>query len=504
MEEKEKKKVWKNKVSELNFHFEKINKVVNQLPNEELKPFWSKESKEIAKGLWLPNGSGKTTHLLSLPNSTLNKTSMGRSWFEIKKNSSKPCPKVPKTKVTPNKGVKTIKIRLFPNAEEKEKLTESFLQWRWYYNALIDILKEETPSTINKISIRKLFRSYEYISKECGNVTLQEFVKLSKDSKPKFPKPPWWEKVHNLIPRGVIGNLVGSLKSAKTNKQRGNIKSFSFSYRSKKEPKDYLSFDDGYNYPKFIRNIKSNYWFRVPGFKHGNRRKAISFQDILKTVPNKGLEIFYEKFTGKYFLHYPVPTDWFPEGDIRNERQDSYSPNGNLISLDPGVRKFMVGYDPKGNVFYIGQGASLKLGKLLLEVDTKKEKYFLWKRIKNLINELHWKTISFLLSNYDTILLPSFDVSQMVRGRKLSKKTKRLMCMFSFYSFKQKLLWKAGVYSKKVHIVDESFTSQTCGSCGNLTKVKGKEIYKCKTCDFTLDRDFNGARNILIKNYNLI
>ena len=59
--------------------------------------------------------------------------------------------------------------------------------------------------------------------------------------------------------------------------------------------------------------------------------------------------------------------------------------------------------------------------------------------VKNLIAELHWKTISFLIENYDTIILPDFRVSEMVRKKKLSRNTKRLMCMFSFFSFKEKL-----------------------------------------------------------------
>ena len=57
--------------------------------------------------------------------------------------------------------------------------------------------------------------------------------------------------------------------------------------------------------------------------------------------------------------------------------------------------------------------------------------------VKNLVNELHWKTISFLIKNYDVILLPDFRVKQMVKGRKLAKITKRLMMMFSFYKFQR-------------------------------------------------------------------
>ena len=37
--------------------------------------------------------------------------------------------------------------------------------------------------------------------------------------------------------------------------------------------------------------------------------------------------------------------------------------------MDPGIRKFLVGYDPTGESIFIGEGASLELTKLLYEVD---------------------------------------------------------------------------------------------------------------------------------------
>ena len=73
------------------------------------------------------------------------------------------------------------------------------------------------------------------------------------------------------------------------------------------------------------------------------------------------------------------------------------------------------------------------------------------------------------------------------------------MNMFSFYKFKEKLKYKCSVYGKKLYIVDESFTSKTCGSCGSMNDMKGKEVYKCKSCGLEVDRDINGSRNILLK-----
>ena len=124
-----------------------------------------------------------------------------------------------------------------------------------------------------------------------------------------------------------------------------------------------------------------------------------------------------------YFLHYPVDRNWFPEEDRRNESQVKFISEGDrVISLDPGVRKFLVGYDPRGESIFIGEDSHVELTKLLVEIDKteiSKDKSILWRKTKNLVSELHWKTISFLVENYDIILLPDFRVSQMVKGKKL-------------------------------------------------------------------------------------
>ena len=109
--------------------------------------------------------------------------------------------------------------------------------------------------------------------------------------------------------------------------------------------------------------------------------------------------------------------------------------------------------------------------------------------------------------NFDVILLPSFGTSDMVRKyrgtrrRKISKDTCRKMLMFSHYRFKLRLLQKATEHGKNVIIVNEAYTSKTCGRCGSIHhKLGDKKVFKCPVCDFKTDRDLNGARNILLRN----
>jgi IS605 OrfB family transposase len=276
------------------------------------------------------------------------------------------------------------------------------------------------------------------------------------------------------------------------------------SYQSRKGNEEIVHFEDK-NYPAFLRDIESKYWYRCKGTRLDKRtRKYITYKEINS---GKGLEIIHEKDTDRYFYHVPIEEDWFPDDDIRNENQISRSEEGNeseshrrIISLDPGVRKFLVGYDYRGEVIFVGEGANKRMIELLLETNEDYRNPKLWRKIKNYVSELHNKVVKFLVSNYDEIILPEFRVSEMMRGKRLSRMTKRLLNMFSFWKFRDKLENRCLREGKKLYIVDESFTSKTCGNCGNLKDMKGEEVYKCEECGIEIDRDVNGARNIFLKN----
>lgn len=376
-----------------------------------------------------------------------------------------------------------------------------FEQFRWYYNTVLTIVylhfndKNKHITDKNKYSartIRDLVMKYDYIEEIKDNFCFQDYV-YNEDRK-AFPKPEWWDKVHSRLPRGAVNKFIYSLNSALTNYKRKNNKGFDMKFMTKKSPTEYLHFEDK-QYPTFIRNIKSHYWFR-----DSKGRRKISYADIKST---KGLEIIYEKEPGKYFLHCPIERDWFPKDDRRGDNQAKFVSKGKrVISLDPGVRKFLVGYDPRGKCIFFGDKACKELTSLLYEVDEYPSNK-LWKRIKNMVSELHWKCISFLMKHYDIILLPDFRVSQMIRGKKLTRITKRLLSMFSFHSFKEKLKYKCQSYGKRLIIVDESYTSCTCGRCFEINKVGSNEVYNCSYCDLEIDRDVSGARNIMIKNLSL-
>jgi IS605 OrfB family transposase len=384
---------------------------------------------------------------------------------------------------------------------------------RWYYNTALSILNLEayrTKSSISELiySLRDILNKYVYSEREQINTGLygNKYIMciqslLYNEENNSVPINPNIGVVHNRIPRGSVLKLIYAFKSALSNLKNGNISQFELKFVSKKHDKAFSHFEDS-SFPKILTKIKSRYFY-----KSGDRKRGvISFKDIFNNTKKRGVELIHDKLTDKFYLHYPVEYDWRVEEVIKNDNQGLDNSSPSIISLDPGVRKFLVGYDPDGKLISFGDGASLELTRLLLMIDKEPIRSIqkkLWRRIKNLVTEVHNKTIAFLINYYDIILLPDFRVQGMIKGRKISRMTKRLMMMFRFHEFKEKLKWKCEMNNKKLIIVDESFTSKTCGRCGCLNDVKGSETYVCMSCSFIVDRDENGARNIFIKNVSL-
>ena len=121
-------------------------------------------------------------------------------------------------------------------------------------------------------------------------------------------------------------------------------------------------------------------------------------------------------------------------------------------------------------------------------------------KIDDLISDLHRRVAHFLVTNFDVILLPKFetkDMSSKVK-RKIHSKTVRSMLGLRHYQFQQMMIWMCEKYGKILQIVNESWTSKTMSWSGAIKSNLGGS----KTIsddNITVDRDVNGARNILLR-----
>jgi len=183
-----------------------------------------------------------------------------------------------------------------------------------------------------------------------------------------------------------------------------------------------------------------------------------------------------------------------------------------IIALDPGVRTFQTAFSPGSAISY-GEGfvnerlvpLRLELDRLLSARDKLKQeessKQWVIDRLvhinrrihrirakpKNLVEDLHRRIAYDLVSNYDIILLPTFETKRMAqkshetRQRFIRRKTVRSMLGLAHYKFKQTLKWMVVKYGKTVVDVNESYTSKTLWDGSMLTNFKGKASTRCSS-----------------------
>jgi len=194
---------------------------------------------------------------------------------------------------------------------------------------------------------------------------------------------------------------------------------------------------------------------------------------------------------------------------------------GRIVAIDPGVRTFATCFSLDECV-RIGEGSFARIVRLAHHLDDlfsrldpkckignvgarrrhrmREAASRMRAKIRDLVDDLHWQTISRLLDRYDVILLPTFETSQMVTRatRRIRKKSVRAMLTLAHYRFAQRLKWKAEALGKSVISVNEAYTSKTVSWTGEVIANLGgrKSITRNGV---TVNRDDNGARGILLR-----
>ena len=119
-----------------------------------------------------------------------------------------------------------------------------------------------------------------------------------------------------------------------------------------------------------------------------------------------------------------------------------------------------------------------------------------------MVDELHWKTINFLIHNFRNILLGDMSAKSIVSNNKsvLSKEAKVACLKTRYFEFRQRLKYKCELTRTNYRLVNECYTSKICSNCGHYKEeLKGEKLYNCNKCNISIDRDINGCRNIMIK-----
>ena len=201
-----------------------------------------------------------------------------------------------------------------------------------------------------------------------------------------------------------------------------------------------------------------------------------------------------------FSLHIP----YYTERKVDNSKHE-------IVGIDPGLKTFLTCVS-NNHIYKIGNNIINKFRPKLEYIDklnlinnkrTRKRVLKIYTKMKNQIIDLHWKSINYLLKikNSGGIIIGNLSTKDVSSKKKhLQPMYKRLLGMLSLYKFRDRLKFKCDEYNIPYVLSDESYTSKTCCKCSHLNdKIKHRTL-KCSKCNYKIDRDINGALNILFKN----
>lgn len=423
--------------------------------------------------------------------------------------------------------LKALKIKLKPNNKQKELFNEWFNTTNYLYNKTIECVNKKIKTPLDFQGLRDLLvtnetkKNNDYYDEVVKKIKeLEKYKKLLElnnknkektkinlitsminDLKNKKKKLPieknnnvnYWElKTPKEIRAGAVNDVCKAYKTGFSNLKNGTIRFFNMKYRKNNNPKK--SFLIAKN---IIENKNGNLKIAPSFFKENNT--SCFFKMGKKTLKkHKNIEIKNDcriiKNNHNYFLVVPVET--------QIQEINQYI---NYCGIDPGVRTFMTSFG--NNSFTEYDYKKKNIDDLDKKIDTLK---CLKKRIKkrklvriqtdkeNLINELHWKTINHLTKSNDILFYGDIKSHNIVKNKN-NKRLNRDINNLKFFTFKQRLLFKAIERGKKVFEIKEQYTTKTCSFCGMLNEPRMSKVYECKSCNKKVGRDINASKNILMK-----
>ena len=376
--------------------------------------------------------------------------------------------------------LRAIKIRLYPNKEQEQKINKTLGCYRFVYNHMLSIKQEAYNKDKTKLGLCELSKyfhgtllnddQYAWLKEENTNV-MKQAIRHMLSSYNKFFKQ------HNGFPK---------FKSKKY-KQSALFPINAISRRNTFETRHITLTQP-------LKNIKFRcsdlYFSRLQKYNNNIRSATLS-----KTK------------SGKYFLSIIV--------EMEDAELKKFEHTNKQVGIDLGVKDFVITSD--GDVFenkHFLKNAEKKMKRLQRKLSRKvkgsnnreKQRVKIAKLFERMTNKkeayIHY-VANELLKFYDTIFMEDLNVQGLLRNHSLSKAIQEV----GFYQFKEILTNKALANDKKVISVDRFYpSSKTCSVCGykkhDLTL--NDRYWVCPNCGTKHNRDINAAMNILLEGKRIL
>ena len=376
--------------------------------------------------------------------------------------------------------LRAIKVRLYPNKEQEQKINKTLGCYRFVYNHML-ALKQEA------------------YNKDKTNLGLCELSKYFHGTLLKDDQYDWLKEQNTKVAHQAMRQMLSAYDNFF--KQHKGFPKF----KSKKDrqsalfPIDAISKRNTFetrhiSLTKPLKNIKfrcSDLYFRMLQKYSKNIRSAT----LSKTK------------SGKYFLSILI--------EMEDTELKRFEHTDKQVGIDLGVKDFVITSD--GEVFenkHFLKKEEKKMNRLQRQLSRKvkgsnnreKQRVKIAKLFERMTNKkeayIHY-VVNELLKSYDTIFMEDLNVKAMLRNHKLAKAISEV----GFYKFKEILANKALVNDKKVVSVDRFYpSSKTCSVCGYKKEdlKLSDRSWVCPKCGTKHNRDINAAVNILLEGKRML
>jgi len=341
------------------------------------------------------------------------------------------------------------------------------------YNQSLNIKNKEYNKLMYKLNYKNV-RTYHL-----KDIRDHIQVKSSNDNKLRI-------RIHILD--CAIKLACTSYKSCASNFLNGNIKKFKIRYWRHNKKNKIMEIEK-----EFIRN--NNLLFDV----FGNFNLTYNNKNY-KLTGNETVSILYCSDIKKYYMLVAEKIE------LKESKSNKY------IAIDQGIKPF-VACRTNNELVNIGTNIARLMGDHIRHIDTinntntmnkkqkrkKTRKKYL--KMKNQIDEIHWKTIKYITNNYKNVIIGNLSMKETTKKEKskLSPELKRIGLMMRFSEFRNRLRYKCLINGINIEVIDEAYTSKVCSVCGNCNhELEGEKDYDCKICKVIRDRDFNSATNMIL------
>ncbi len=135
-----------------------------------------------------------------------------------------------------------------------------------------------------------------------------------------------------------------------------------------------------------------------------------------------------------------------------------------------------------------------RLGERKLQRKIKKIGNTEQRKVNDILHNISKKIVSIAKANNAVILLGDLTG---IRQRSKGKRFNRIVANMPFYRLTQYIIYKACWEKIPVITTKEWYSSKTCHCCGSENTTRPHQgLFKCKTCGYCCNADYNGAFNL--------